>query len=244
MLRKSLFALVSTLLLTALPTVAAPNQNGAEFMVDLSRTHWCYDCVAEVVDKHRLMNGYSDHTFRGDWQVSRYVLSSIVSKVLNEVRLGYKIDLPSQESKIRDYGVLPEHWAYPYVRTLVQDYNMLELLFADPATQGFAGDRPVTRQELAYVLSEIVMRAEKIAPSGALSDNRDLLRLAVDYDAQSPYASYIQAAVDRYQFMGIYADHTFKANQPITRYELAAGLCRLYELLPKLTQPVVASGTP
>lgn len=241
----SIYRILTAGLLTAgLLALSGPTQAAeplpSAFLVDISAPHWCFDCVSKVVDQYRLMDGYTDHTFRGDWKVSRFALASIQNKLLNQMRLTYQIAIQPEVQPDRVIPVLPEHWAYPFVRTLRQEYNLAELLFKPGSP---AGDLPASRKHVAYVLSELLMKAE--AASGRnLGEGIRLAEKAHDMEPRSPYTPYIAAALNRYQFMNLYHDHTFRPENPVSRYELAAALCRVAELIQnRLAGPLAAQAT-
>ncbi|PIQ29005.1 hypothetical protein COW36_18595 [bacterium (Candidatus Blackallbacteria) CG17_big_fil_post_rev_8_21_14_2_50_48_46] len=220
--------LLATSALAAQP-VQAEEQTAppSTYLVDISASHWCFDCVGKIVNEDRLMGGYTDHTFRGDWKVSRFALASIANKLLNQIRLGYEIKIQPDVNPERPVPALPEHWAYPYVRTLLQEYNLAGMMFTADAPNG---DLPISRKHVAYVLSELLMKAE--ATSGQqIEEKIRLVQKAQDVESRSAFSPYIEAALNRYQFMNLYHDHTFRPEAPVSRYELAAALCRISDLL-------------
>ncbi|MGE3723959.1 MAG: S-layer homology domain-containing protein [Candidatus Sericytochromatia bacterium] len=219
--------LASLLLLNPTPAQAAEPVPSA-YLVDISAPHWCFDCVGKVVNDYRLMDGYTDHTFRGDWKVTRFALAAVTNKLLNQIRLTHAIDIQPVVKREAIVPALPEHWAYPYVRTLLQEYDLTQVMF-DKA-QAKDGDQPATRKHVAYVLSELLMRAEK-ASGKSLGEGIRMAEKSQDMDARSQYSPYIAAALNRYQFMNLYHDHTFRPENTISRYEMAAVLCRVTHLL-------------
>lgn len=198
------------------------------YLVDISAPHWCFDCVGKVVNDYRLMDGYTDHTFRGDWKVTRFALAAVANKLLNQMRLTYAIDIQPVVKPDAIVPALPEHWAYPYVRTLLQEYDLSQEMFKNSRAQD--GEQPATRKHVAYVLSELLMRAEK-ASGQSLGEGIRLAEKSQDMDGRSQYSPYIAAALNRYRFMNLYHDHTFRPDNPISRYEMAAVLCRVTELV-------------
>lgn len=232
--------LLATGFLFSSHSIQAAEPLPSTLLVDISAPHWCFDCVSRVVDQYRLMDGYADHTFRGDWKASRFALAVIQSKLLNRIRLTYKITIPPNVQADRAIPVLPEHWAYPYVRTLRQDYNLAGLLFKLDFP---SGDLPASRKHMAYILSELLMKAES-ASGRSLGEGIRLAEKAQDIDLRSPYTPYITAALNRYQFIHLYHDHTFRPENPVSRYELAAALCRVVELIENHLAVQPTSGTP
>lgn len=221
-----------TAALCIMGTMAAPVRaesslhTTSEHLVDLSRSHWGYVSVVKVMDEYPILSGFQDHTFRGDWPVTRYTLAAAVAKTFNHIKSEQHLNIQLSGNRKKDLGMLPEHWAYPYVRKLVQENGLLEKFYA---TGQFEGDRVVTRKELAYALSEFLQLMEK-AKGSPLRPERREAQLAVDLQPRSPYHADIEKALNRYQFMNLYADHTFRAEQKVTRYALAAALASVFEL--------------
>jgi hypothetical protein len=206
---------------------ASADKPASAYLVDVSAPHWCFDCLQKIVNHARLMDGYADHTFRGDWKISRFGLAAVTSKLLHQIRLSQAIPISPQIQREGLIPALPEHWAYPYVRMLRQEYDLAALLFEDPTVKG---DQPASRKHVAYVLTELLMRAEG-ASGRDLGEGIRLAQKAIDTEERSPYTPYIEAALNRFQFMNLYADHTFRPEYPVSRYELAAALCRIQVLL-------------
>lgn len=57
---------------------------------DLDPNHWTYNAVRSIIDKHQLMDGYEDNTFRGDKPLTRYEGSAVISKFVKYVDRCYK----------------------------------------------------------------------------------------------------------------------------------------------------------
>lgn len=201
-------------------------------LVDLTSEHWCHSCVVKVIDDHQVMSGFYDHTFRGDWKVNRYELAAAVAKTWNYIKLTKNLDLPSpSDGKSRPIGVLPDHWAYHYVRKLAEENGLLAKMIVNG---NYEGERELTREELAYGLSEFLQQME-MGMNRSLEPQRREAQLAIDLPRGGDYRAHIDMALNRYQFMNLHSDHTFRPNRSVTRYELAAALCKVFDLfdLPK-----------
>lgn len=222
-------SIAGSLLLLSTSAALAQTQRypDSHYLVDLSTGHWCYDCTVKVIDEYKILSGYQDHTFRGDWSVSRYALAAAVARTLSLLQQREKLEAPSAPvGAERSAGVLPDHWAYPYVRKLRTENGLLDQMVA----QGeFNGDQPLKRKELAYALSELLSHLEKSRGKSFRPERRQS-QLAVDIESRSNYKPYIEQALNRYQFMSLYSDHTFRGDQIVTRYALSAALCRVFEL--------------
>lgn len=217
--------LLSLSLVMAAGAQPTSQHSASMHLVDLSEDNWCHDCVVKMVDTFGIMTGYDDNTFRGDWKVDRYELAAAVAKSYNQLRLFYKLNLPEAGTRQR-VNLSADHWAAPYVRKLAQENGLLSKLF----TNGdFHGERTLTRQELAYSLSEFLQQMEK-QMGQTLSLPRRQSQLASDLDPRSAYLPYIEKALNRYQFMNLTRDNAFRPDAPVTRYELAAALCKAFAL--------------
>lgn len=190
------------------------------YFSDVHTSHWSYDCLETVINQKHWMTGYKDHTFKGDWPVTRYVLASTLLKAVNALQGTYRFDLHTTE-RPQESGVPQHHWARPAVQTMVSDYRLMGTY---PA--GFMGEKTVTRQELARILGHVFHSVES-QNQISLGEHRRLSQKAIDLDNRSMDYPMIQKVVDQYQLMDIYRDHTFRPNDPVTRYELATVLCRI-----------------
>lgn len=223
-------ALISGAIVLGSASMAMAQSGGrpeSDYLVDLSANHWCYDCSVKIIDKYKIMSGYQDHTFRGDWPVDRYMLAAAVAKTFNRLQLEYGLDIAVKaEHPNVALDILPEHWAYPYVHKLAAENGLLSQLFQ----QGqFKGKRVLTRKEMAYALSEFMVYLEKKSGKQLRPERREA-QLAVDLEARSPFNDYVELALNRYQFMNLYRDHTFRPEEPVTRYDLAASLCEIFKI--------------
>lgn len=52
----------------------------SESLTDVKEEHWATPAIRNVVDKHQLMAGYPDNTFRGYQTLTRYELSAVLKK--------------------------------------------------------------------------------------------------------------------------------------------------------------------
>lgn len=199
----------------------------SKYLVDLSNNHWCYSCSVDIIDKYQVLSGYQDHTFRGDWSASRYTLAAAVARSFERIQREYGLDVfPPANRQHPDIGVPLEHWAYPYVKKLAVDNDLLSQLFYDGK---YNGDKIVTRKELAYAISEFMVYLEKKSGKQLIPERRSA-QLATDLEKRSPYNDYIELALNRYQFMNLYPEDEFRPEDPVTRYDLAASLCAIFKI--------------
>lgn len=228
------YTLALSLLLSSiltLPVLAQDAAEGAptpsehtpsEHLVDLSRSHWCYDCTVDILDKYKVMQGFSDHTFRGDRPINRYELASAVLKTHKHLLRQQGRSLAYPEQDFPQVLLRDNHWARQDVIELISYRGLL----SDWA-QDFEGTEVASREDLAYALSELI-RVYK-AQSGSLAPAADRISdLGIDLPQRSPHYTAIQQVLNQ-QLMSLYGDHTFRAHQSVTRYALAASLCKLFE---------------
>src|SRR4249920_2274661 len=51
-------------------------------LVDLHKGHWAYNATTKLIDKYSLIQGFPDHTFRGEKGVNRYEFSVIILNLI------------------------------------------------------------------------------------------------------------------------------------------------------------------
>lgn len=227
-LRASLCGILLSLSIAQVASAESSLHPGSAHLVDLTADHWCHDCVVKVIDKYSVMNGFQDHTFRGDWTVNRYELAAAVVKTYTQLKQIYDLELPDSDDPQREIDVLPDHWAYHYVRKLAQENGLLNMMFYNGK---YEGDKTLTRKELAYSMGEFLGQMEEaMGHSLNTGSDRRHSELAVDHDLRSDYYPYVEKALNHYQFMNLHADHTFRPDAPVTRYDMAAAVCRVFEL--------------
>lgn len=223
-LRSVACVIASALILSQAAFAEQSSHSASEHLVDLSRSHWGHHCVVKVVDTYPIMQGFQDHTFRGDWTVNRYELAAAVAKTFNYLQSSQKLSLPVLKTSYST-GVSPDHWAFPYVRKLAQENGLMSMLIQNGS---FNGDQVVSRKELAYALSELLSLIESSRKQPLMNEKR-VSELAIDLKPRSPYQQSIHQALNQYQFMSLYADNSFRPEAPVTRYALAASLCKVFE---------------
>lgn len=194
----------------------------SEHLVDLSRSHWCYACTVDIVDKYKVMSGFSDHTFRGDRPMTRYELVSALLKTQKALFRMQGVSLAFPDASFPQVLLRETHWARKDVSELIS----LRGLMIDWA-EDFQGDTIATREDMAYALSEL-MRVYTEQKGALAPPTERVSALSVDLPQRSPHYPQIQQVLNQ-ELMTLYADHTFRPDYPITRYALAASLCRLFE---------------
>lgn len=197
----------------------------SEHLVDLSRSHWGYACTVDIVDKYKVMSGFSDHTFRGDRPMSRYELASALLKAQKVLFRTQGLSLAFPDASFPTVLLRETHWASKDVSELVSTRGLLTDWAED-----FQGAAVATREDLAYALSELLRVYTE--QKGALTPPTERVSaLGIDLSPRAAHSAQIQQVLNQ-ELMTLYADHTFRPEKPITRYALAASLCRLFEQVP------------
>ncbi len=202
------------------PSTVKPRLSPSKYLVDLTNSHWCFDCTTDILDKYGVMVGFSDHTFRGDRPVTRYELTTTLLKVQKKLFRAQNLSLayPDVDSNLM---IRENHWARENALELLNKRGLV-LLWSDD----FKGSEPATREDLAYGLSE-VLRAFEEKNGRYLKAPERVSQLGIDLPLRSPYYTAIQKVLNQ-SLMNLYSDHTFRSEQKVTRYALAASLCKLF----------------
>ena len=170
---------------------------------DVPTDHWNYDSVMMLASEG-IVQPYSDGTFRGRNNATRYEIAVVLANVLN--KNGNTI-----KSFVQTYNDVPKtHAAYSSVAMLVAND------IVTPSGDGnFYGDRYITRYELAMMMANVF--AKGAAPTGRNMFS-DLTQGHEAYDAV--------LVVTQKGIMDGYADGTFRGDRNISRYEVAGLLAR------------------
>lgn len=212
------------------------NENSSQFLVDLSSKHWAYSCVVDVVDKHPVMKGYPDHTFRGDFLVDRHELLVSLAKMSKLLKSRYLLNigkkLPSGKTVL---PVNSQHWSYQYARTLQENFGIIFPFGGNFFEKNFH----IQREELALILVEVLSRVENVSNSDILSQFQiDVSRSFPDIASIKDKAlrEKYKKVIDRYQVLGAKKNNLFLGKFPVTRYELATSLCKSFKAIDLMTE--------
>jgi len=230
LLRSALIFSSGMILMGSAAFAQTSNKPDSSYLVDLSNNHWCFECSVNIVDKYKILSGYQDHTYRGDWPVTRYALATAIARSFEYIQMEYGLEVfPEPKRQLPETGVPSNHWANSSVHQLVIENNLFSQFFSDGR---FHGDQNISRKELAYAISEFMVYLERKSGKQLMPERRQS-QLAVDLETRSPYNDYIELALNRYQFMNLYQDHTFRGQKEITRYDLSASLCEIFKIFDK-----------
>lgn len=83
MKNKVLVTLISQLFLLSIPLNSfAENNTGLN---DISEAHWAYNSIEKLIKKYNFKIGYPDKTFKGDKNLTRYEVASLLVQVLEQM---------------------------------------------------------------------------------------------------------------------------------------------------------------
>ena len=182
--------------LMVIPTVSSAA--GSPFS-DVPPSHWAYDAVTMLASKG-INEGYGDGSFRGDRNITRYEVATMIAKML----VGKSVSSGKSGKSFSD--IPAAHWAR----------NSVLYLSRAGISQGysdntFRGDRNITRYEMAVMVAKMIS-INGISPTG------------VNPFSDVPSDHWALDSVKLLASKGInkgYGDGSFRGNRNITRYEAA-----------------------
>lgn len=209
-------ALANTILMSLPAAYAAEEytpQEKAPFQVavnvdtftDLPQDHWAYSAVKLLVEELEVMDGQSNHQFKGNVMMTRYQLADVFYRVVKKLERTSGKDLnglsTAADTSMTDLD--PEHKLV--VEAIVNDYGIMQPM---PGHK-FMGNEPITRYEIADELYHyfILIESQGTAPALARRDRANSLN---DLPADHWATKAVKAIVDKYQIMDGYPDATFR----------------------------------
>lgn len=145
------------------------------------------------------MNGYEDGTFKPEKKITRSEIAAILSRV---------VTLDSKESDIAYSDVKPAYWAKDAISTVTKMGLMQG--YADGT---FGADKPITRAEMANLVSSIIGDTETAGAGFA--------------DISDHWAKDSILSVQGAGIINGYKDGTFKPDNTLTRAETAVIMNKL-----------------
>ena len=112
---------------------------------DVPSGHWARNSV-KLSSAAGISKGYSDGSFRGDRNITRYEMAAVISRLMFEKnKLLTKSAMPFSD-------VPAEHWAADFVKTLAS-----QGLIEGYGDGTFRGERNITRYETAIMLAKVMV---------------------------------------------------------------------------------------
>lgn len=199
---KKLLAIILTIILIfgAASAVFAATGTTKEYQ-DVKNSNWAYDAISTMSSKG-IVKGYPDGSF----------------KPQNTLTYGEFIKMSLVASTGKDVGNAekPNHWAQKYY-----DSGVENKYFTEEAIPKYKLDRPITRSDMALVISSILGDIKIENYDKIQSGIKDVTaKTENEYDIIKSYASGILAGYD---------DNTFKPEKTLTRAESAVVIHRLVD---------------
>ncbi|MGF1535726.1 MAG: S-layer homology domain-containing protein [Elainellaceae cyanobacterium] len=180
---------------------------------DISR-HWAKDCILALAQRN-LVNGYLDGTFRPQWVLTRAEFAALMTRIFPQ--------LPAQQSSVSFRDVSEQFWASDAIAWVSQHG-----LFSGFEDGTFRPQIAISRLQAVIVLEAGLGASQPIevaAPSALLKPQ---FSDAADIPAWAERA--IAAALARQLLEQLPEPRPLRANQIITRGEVAALLCRALKI--------------
>lgn len=180
---------------------------------DLASEHWAYKNVMNLVDKG-IVNGYPDGTYRPDKTITRgefFKLAATALRGTDEVEFVKEI-------------FEGQHWAMPYVFGMQSENSVMD----GAPYEGL--DDPITRREMAIVLGKATIKRNITSPEYDENGNIVIPEFTDLDNVTETEKLYIQQVANIGLIKG-YTDGSFKANNNMTRAEVATVIYRLYNKL-------------
>jgi len=222
-------------------------ETNLDSLVDLNEKHWSYNSVIKSIYKYKCMNGFPDHTFRGDYSIKRYELASIILSLIKQIEVSKNISLETQPkfrvnqlNKVNlFYSDVPiSHWSFKNIFELNYKYR---LRFFSYNTDKFDGDRYVNRYELAFIIDKIIFLIDNKVLSYKTNSftKKDINKYSLEcpnFDNSCKY-NLTKKSVDNvtqiYKIMSGSTKNSFKGQDNISRYQLAVTLVKTIEYIEK-----------
>lgn len=191
-------------------TVVPYNNNGGmglKFTVDKFSTFTLItaDGLGSVNLQSAYMNGYTDGTFKPDAKITRAEIASILARVISN---------PDNTENTEYRDMKSTYWA----KDAISKVTKMGLMHGY-ANGTFDPDRPITRAEMAKIVS---------------------LLISTDVEADAGFADtsghWAEAAILKVQTAGIikgYPDHSFRPDQSLTRAEAVVIMNKVLNLTPQ-----------
>lgn len=202
-MKKNFVAQLALIFLLSINTTAFSTAN---LFADVPAGHWAYNAVTKLVSSG-INKGYGDGTFRGDRNITRYEVATMIAKILANKSNNFGGD-------VNNFSDVPSgHWAS----------NSVKLSSATGIIKGysdgrFRGDRNITRYEMAAMVSRLISRGNNISTTDAMP--------FMDVPEGHWASDFIKDLATKGLIEG-YRDGTFRGDRNITRYETSIMLAKV-----------------
>jgi hypothetical protein len=208
----------------------------AQLIEDIPSQPWATDAVRLMTVKLGVMSPKQPGVFAGQDQTTRYEVATIYLNIAAKLEAIVQRNLKvyPMGSGTTPVDVNPE--MAPVIQAVVNEYGIMQ---ARPGNR-FMGEDRMTRYELAYELNNYLSLLEKQVENKYPNKARPVQPFT-DIESDHWAAPSVQRIVSVYNIMQGYPGQTFKGDQVLTRYELAAVLKRFVEHVDKYLVPIVSS---
>lgn len=178
---------------------------------DVPPNYWAYQSIMEMA-KLGMIKGYPDGGFYPDNMVTRAEFAKLLSSA---------IDVKPQRTASAFVDVPNDYWAAPFIAPVNQ---YITTYVDNNGRRYFKPDFPVTREDVAAAM------AKAKGLDAGFPDDSILTTMFTDNASISPgLRNYVALAVENKLISG-YPDHTFHAQDALTRAEVAVLLNRARQL--------------
>jgi hypothetical protein len=224
---RSIFICAATVLIFwMLPAQAGP-------FVDVPSDPWDGTWMIDKLQCEGFIEGYPDNYFRGNQPFTRYEAAMVMARVLARLLGEISVFNPAladvmaaqatAPSEISFADVPSDHWAYEAVKAL----ENTGILIGRPGAR-FDGNRPVTRSELAAMLSRMWRLLPSPFGKNAPSIDESKMPSFTDLPEDSWAYSDVTFLVRIGAVQG-YPDGTYRGRRTYTRSEMAMVIARWWD---------------
>ncbi|OYQ62353.1 hypothetical protein B9G53_22550 [Pseudanabaena sp. SR411] len=218
---------------------------------DVRPTDWGFQSLQSAIERARFIRLYSDGTFRGNQSATRFEMIDWFGTALNVVfTFGENQCNFSRPRRSFNPSSNIDSTAFYYQSYLaIGNATGGELLYQPSSGNSeSSGDSELTRADAAIILNRYFLRpieafakrtssidSHEYASKSLLSkDKTQLAQMPSaaqisDISPNDRYYKDIESAVSRWGILSAYPDGTFRAKQPISRYELASILSASFD---------------
>lgn len=188
---------------------------------DVAPDHWASDNITKIASLG-YFSGYEDGTFRPDNQITHEEFTKIIVDVANIDITPFQDDYTATNASLK---AIWADWAQPYLNAA-----LTANIITNKDTDLIAPNTPITRQEMAKIISNLLLYLgyESIIDA-------DLSNMITDYNLID--SKYISAVGECYtaKILTGYDDNSFKPAGNLTRAEASTVIMRLLDYIKNTT---------